>query len=114
MLTRAELLLLADWCRARRMTCIPARAADGAEGAAALLLQRPGREADAMLLVVEARERRLLDGAGLQLATASGLPALLDAVDGGVADLPAAPNLPAAPGVPSAPERSGAWLRSAA
>ena len=108
MLTRAELLLLADWCRARRMTCIPARAVDGADGAAALLLQRPGREADAMLLVVEARERRLLDGAGLQLATASGLPALLDAVDAGVADMPAAPA------VPSAPERSGAWLRSAA
>jgi hypothetical protein len=95
MLARAELLLLVAWCRARRMTCIPAGA--GA-GTAALLLQSVGRGADAMLLVVEPTERRLLHWAGQELATASDLPALLDAVDGGVADIPPSPAWLGTPG----------------
>ncbi len=83
MLTRAELRVLTDWCRARNMTWIAGHAAGEAP---TLLLERAGRGADAMLLVVAARERRLLDAAGQELATASDLPALLDAVDGGVGD----------------------------
>ena len=83
MLTRAELRVLTDWCRTRNMTWTAGRA-DGE--VPALLLERPGRGADAMLLVVGATERRLLDAAGQELAVASDLPALLDAVDGGVGD----------------------------
>ena len=86
MLTRAELLLLAGWCRARNMTWAPGRPR---AGTATVLLERSGRRADAMLLVVETAERRLLDADGQELAAASDLPALLDAVDGGVGDVAA-------------------------
>ena len=83
MLTRAELRVLTDWCRTRNMTWTAGQAGGDAPS---LLLERPGRGADAMLLVVGATERRLLDAAGQELAVASDLPALLDAVDGGVGD----------------------------
>ena len=83
MLTRAELRLLTEWCRTRTMTWTAGQAGGDAPS---LLLERPGRGADAMLLVVAATERRLLDAAGQELAVASDLPALLDAVDGGVGD----------------------------
>jgi hypothetical protein len=39
-----------------------------------------------MLLLLERTELRLLNEMGETLASASGLPALLDAVDGGVAE----------------------------
>ncbi len=44
-----------------------------------------------MRLVLDARELRLENELGKTLATASSLPALLDAVDGGVAETPALP-----------------------
>jgi hypothetical protein len=85
MLRQSELLLLAAWCREREMTWLPG---DAGGRRAALLLERRGRRADAMLLVLETGELRLLDSAAQELAAASDLQALLDAVDGGVADQP--------------------------
>lgn len=66
-----------------------------ASGRAALLLERRGNRADAMLLVVEAEELRLLDADRQELAAASNLQALLDALDGGVADQPLRGGWPA-------------------
>ncbi len=83
MLTRAELMVLGDWCQARDMIWTPGRA--GGDSPALLLVRARGRN-NAMLLVVEAAERRLLDIVGHELAVASDLPSLLDAVDGGVAN----------------------------
>lgn len=91
MLTRAELLRLAEWCRARGFVFLPGRTTGGAPS---LLLERRGRGADAMLLVVAAGERRLLDAAGQELASASEVPALLDAVDAGVGDVAPVATLP--------------------
>lgn len=83
----SDVRLLAAWCRPRGFAWLPA-AADG--GCAALWLTPSARGTEAMLLVVEQSELRLLDAAGQELAAASDLHALLDAVDGGVADPPAA------------------------
>ncbi len=84
-LTQSDLLLLAAWCRARDMTWTPGRLTGDA---ACLLLEPAGGGRDAMLLVVGKGERRLLDAAGQELAAASDVQALFDAVDGGVADQP--------------------------
>jgi hypothetical protein len=94
MLKRSDLRLLAAWCRPRGIAWLPA-ATTGA--AAALWLTPSGRAAEAMLLVVDRAELRLLDAAGQELAVASGLHALLDAMDGGVADPPAAAGWNARP-----------------
>ena len=83
MLRRADLLLLTGWCRARDMSWLPGRVGSGE---AAVLLERRGHRAAAMLLVLDAGELRLLDAAGQELAVASDLQALLDALDFGVAD----------------------------
>ena len=85
MLKRSDLRLLAAWCRPRGISWLPA-AAEGA--CAALWLMPPGRGVAAMLLVLDRTELRLLDAAGQELAAASDLPALLDAMDGGIADPP--------------------------
>lgn len=84
-LQRSDLRLLAAWCRPRGIAWLPA--ATGGAGAA-LWLMPPGRGVEAMLLVLDRAELRLLDVAGQELAAASDLPALLDAMDGGVADPP--------------------------
>jgi len=66
------------------MRWTPARSDDGAP---ALLLQRRGQPtADALLVVLDEDGFRLADTAGEVLASASDLPALLDALDGGVAE----------------------------
>ena len=83
MLTQSDVLVLTAWCRTRDMRWMPARARGGAPS---LLLEPVRSGLDAMLLVVGAKELRLLDVSGQELAAASDLPALLDAVDGGVAD----------------------------
>jgi hypothetical protein len=80
MLTRADLRMLSGWCHARGMTWLPGRAEGSAVG---LLLQR---NSGSMLLASKAGELRLFDAAGQVLAVASNLPALLDALDGGIAD----------------------------
>jgi len=83
MLRPSDLQVLAAWCRSRAMAWLPGRPRNGATS---LLLEPAGRGLDAMLLVLGPKELRLLDAAGQELAAASDLQALLDAVDGGVAD----------------------------
>ena len=86
MLSRGALRALSAWCAARGMRWIPARTDDGAP---ALLLERRGQGlADAMLVVPHDGGFRLVDTGGDILASASDLPALLDAVDGGIAEPP--------------------------
>ena len=92
MLDSIELGLLSAWCRARAMRWHPLRA--GAEATTLLLEPHlPDRLWQRMLLTV-GEDLRLEDEAGDVLAIASDLPALLDALDGGVADVPA-PRRPA-------------------
>jgi hypothetical protein len=68
------------------MRWTPARTDDGAP---ALLLERRGRPAgESMMVVLNDDGFRLVDSNGDLLASASDLPALLDAVDGGVAEPP--------------------------
>jgi hypothetical protein len=75
-----RLAVFSSWCRARGMTWLPG------SGAAALVL-RPQRRADGDALMIAQREGelRLLSRSGDVLAAASDLPALLDAIDAGVA-----------------------------
>lgn len=100
MLGRSALRALAAWCAARGMRWVPARTDDGAAG---LLLERRGQPAaEAMLVVLHEDGFALLDAAGEELAYASDLPALLDAVDGGVAEPPRRrAERPALPRVPA-------------
>ncbi len=98
LLERSDLRLLAAWCQPRGIAWTPAAAH---HAGAALWLLPSGRGAEAMMLVVDRAELRLLDAAGQELATASDLPALLDAVDGGVADPPAVTSWSARPARPA-------------
>jgi hypothetical protein len=84
-LQRSDLRLLAAWCRPRGIAWLPAAMSGTCP---ALWLTPPGRGTEAMLLVLGHAELRLHDAAGQELAAASDLPALLDALDGGVADPP--------------------------
>ena len=87
MLDTFELGLLSAWCHARAMRWHPLRT--GAEATTLLLEPHvPDRLWQRMLLTA-GDDLRLDDEAGDVLATASDLPALLDALDGGVADAPA-------------------------
>jgi hypothetical protein len=86
MLGRGALKALAVWCAARGMRWTPARTDDGAP---ALLLERRGQPtADTMLVIINDDGFRLVDANGELLASASDLPSLLDALDGGVAEPP--------------------------
>ncbi len=86
MLGRGVLGAFSAWCAARGMRWTAARSDDGA---AALLLDRRGQpSAEAMLVVLHDDGFRLVDAGGDVLASASDLPALLDALDGGVAEPP--------------------------
>jgi hypothetical protein len=84
MLGPEERVLLDLWCRQRAMRWYPAPG----RGASALMLahDRWDRPFARMLLVREADEFLLHEANGSILAMASDLPALLDAVDAGVAD----------------------------
>jgi hypothetical protein len=85
MLAPTDIRTLTAWCHRRAMRWQPLRVdADGA----ALLLEplaalRPWQR---MRLLATDHGYRLEDEAGQPLASASALPALLDALDGGVAD----------------------------
>ena len=86
MVARGTLRALAAWCAARGVRWTPARGDDGGQ---ALLLERRGQPAaEAMLVVLDADGFRLVTAGGEELACASDLPALLDALDGGVAEPP--------------------------
>jgi hypothetical protein len=85
MLTPMDLKMLTLWCQHRTMRWLPLRTgADTAE----LLLEplTPSRPWQRMRLCVRESGFLLADETGQTLATASDLPALLDALDGGVAD----------------------------
>ena len=90
MLDSVDLKLLARWCHDRRLRWMTLRAADGSP---AVLLRPTSNDCtlEGMLLVEEHDGFRLMDGPGNTLATASDLPALLDAVDAGVAELATPP-----------------------
>ncbi len=84
MLTTGDRVVLSRWCRARR---VPGSTGSAKAGAPAVTLHAvPGR----MLLriMIEADGMRLETETGDTLAAASGLLALLDAVDAGIAMLP--------------------------
>lgn len=83
MLATADLKILSRWCRNRRLNWAPAAADDGAP---TICLMPIGRHApwQDLLLVAQDGGYRLRDAPGSILATASDLPALLDAVDAGI------------------------------
>ncbi len=85
MLDTAELRHLTQWCAARRLSWRPA-CTDAGEPA--VLLHRSTRDAAwaDMLLVADDSSLTLFDEASALLASASFLPALLDALDAGVAE----------------------------
>ena len=87
MLAPSDLQTLTGWCRKRAM-CWTALRVD-AEVVLLLLEPRAAiRPWQRMHLVVTDHVYLLEDEAGQALARASDLPALLDALDGGVADVP--------------------------
>jgi hypothetical protein len=86
MLGRHALKALAVWCASRGMRWTPARTDDGTP---ALLLERRAQPtAESMLVILNDDGFRLVDANGELLASASDLPSLLDALDGGVAEPP--------------------------
>jgi hypothetical protein len=77
--------LLARWCRQRRLQVLDLGARNG------VMAMRLEPDAGTipfarMLLVAGSDGFRLMDGEGEPLAAASDLPAVLDAVDGGVSE----------------------------
>lgn len=89
MLDRDDLRRLTAWCAARRLRWQPARSDSGEQ---AVLLDHAGSRQPwrRMEVLADPAGYRLRDEAGATLAVASDLSALLDAVDAGVADAPAA------------------------
>ena len=85
MLDTTELRTLTAWCAQRDLRWTPAQP-DG--GVSTMLLEpRAARVPwQRMLLVFDEPDMRLENELGETLASASDLPALLDAVDGGVAE----------------------------
>jgi hypothetical protein len=79
-----DLRHLTSWCALRRLSWQPSQMEDGTR---AVLLRRAGPQAcwSDRLLVVDEDGVTLLDENGAPLAAASGLSALLDAMDAGVA-----------------------------
>jgi hypothetical protein len=85
MLDTADVKILTRWCRDRRLNWMPARADDGAQAVSLGPIGRSSPWRD-MLVVAGDDGFCLLDAPGATLATASDLPALLDALDAGVAE----------------------------
>jgi hypothetical protein len=85
MLTTADRQFLIRWCRARRVKWFAAVASDG--GPAVLLIADTGPRVP-MRVAFAPDGLRLETETGEVLAAASDLPALLDALDAGIADLP--------------------------
>ena len=85
MLAPTDLRNLTDWCRHRAMDWMALLV----DADAAVLLLAPkaaARPWQRMRLIASDHGYRLEDEGGQALASASDLPALLDALDGGVAD----------------------------
>jgi len=90
MLDAAELAVLARWCRAAALSWQPLGCA---EETVLLLEPRAGeRPWQRMRLCAGEAGYRLHDAADRLLAAATDLPALLDALDGGIADATPAPR----------------------
>ena len=87
----ADRQFLQRWCRARRMKWLASTSTDGSP---AILLFADAADRPPMRLVAGREGLRLeTEGADI-LAAASTLPALLDVLDAGIADLPAPPPRP--------------------
>ena len=88
MLYGCDLRALSDWCEERHLSwCV---APSGAGHSEMVIEPKDApRSWQRMRLVLALPELRLENEAGETLAESSDLPALLDAVDGGVADMPA-------------------------
>ena len=87
MLGGIELRALSTWCGRQDLSWTPAECEQGRP----MMLLKPrdaGRPWQRMILVLAENEIRLENELGETLASASDLPALLDAVEGGVADAP--------------------------
>ncbi len=85
MLDRTELRTLAQWCRGRGLRLLPL--GTGAEGSVILFeWLEPTRPWQRMKLVLDDDGFRLCDEFGDLLASGSDLPAMLDALDGGIAE----------------------------
>ena len=90
-LVGSDLRLLSAWCGRRDMTWSAAQTLP--DTPAMVLIPRDARRPwQTMLLVLQGPEIRLENELGETLASASDLPALLDAVDGGVAEPPSIRN----------------------
>jgi len=84
-----DLRLLTSWCRGRGLCWHPLRR--DADAATLLLEPLAARHPWQRMVLTEADDGyRLEDEIGQMLAAASDLPALLDALDGGVGDAPVA------------------------
>ncbi len=85
MLESADFKVLSRWCRQRRLQVLDVGQGNGVM--AMRLEPNVGTMPFArMLLVAGSDGFRLMDGDGAPLAAASDLPAVLDAVDGGVSE----------------------------
>jgi hypothetical protein len=100
-----ELRTLARWCRGRGLRFLPL--GSNAEGSV-ILFERtePTRAWQRMKLMQDDAGFRLCDECDDLLASGSDLPAILDALDGGVAE--PALRRPAAPGL--RPEYAPSWI----
>ncbi len=87
MMDGTQVQLLTAWCNRRALSWSPGRLVDGAP-VMVLRPQQCGRPWQGMALIMGRPELRLEDEQGDTLASASDLPALLDALDGGVAEPP--------------------------
>jgi hypothetical protein len=84
-LDTTELRTIAKWCRGRGLRFVPLRT--GAAGSVILFEQlEPTRPWQRMKLVLDDDGFRLCDERDELLASGSDLPAMLDALDGGVAE----------------------------
>lgn len=87
MLDRTELRTIVQWCRGRGLRFVPLRT--GAAGSVILLEQlEPTRPWQRMKLVMDDDGFHLCDECDELLASGSDLPAMLDALNGGVAEPP--------------------------
>jgi hypothetical protein len=107
MLDGSSIRTLSAWCGVRDLSWSAAHSIGDCD----VMMLRPrdaGRPWQSMRLVLDGRELRLENELGETLATASSLPALLDAVDGGVAEPPTLPArvLAGLLGLPSDPLRT--------
>ena len=85
MLGKTDLRALSRWCVGRDLSWTPGRPEDGAE--VMMLQPRDARYPwQRIMVVLESPEIRIENELGETLASASDLPALLDAVDGGVGE----------------------------